>query len=214
MKWKPVDKRADVWAFGCVLYEMLTGRPAFPGDTLSDIVAAILEREPEWDLLPVPTPAAVRRLLRRCLEKDPKRRLHDIADARIELDEVEKGSRGEEINQIVAQRRGVHRRSVWIFAMVLLALFAASLGWALRPIPRPAEVRLEINTTPTTDSSLAVSPDGRKIVFAGLSGGQPVLFIRSLDSSSARALTGTERGSQPFWSPDSRSIAFFADTKV
>ena len=85
---KTVDKRADIWAFGCVLYEMLTGRSAFAGETVSDTLAAILEREPDWNALPAATPSAVRRLLRRCLEKDPRRRLHDVADARIEIEDA------------------------------------------------------------------------------------------------------------------------------
>ncbi len=85
---KPVDKRTDIWAFGCVLYEMLTGRVPFPGETISDTVAAILGREPDWRALPAATPARVRWLLRRCLEKDPKGRIHDIADARLEIDEA------------------------------------------------------------------------------------------------------------------------------
>ena len=83
-----VDKRTDIWAFGCVLYEMLTGRPAFRGETVSDTIAAILEREPDWSALPAQTPASIRRLLQRCLEKDPKRRLRDIGDARLEIEEA------------------------------------------------------------------------------------------------------------------------------
>ena len=92
---KPVDKRTDIWAFGCVLYEMLTGRSAFPGETISDTIASVLQREPEWAALPAETPAGIRRLLRRCLEKDPKNRLHDIADARIEVDDVRSPAREE-----------------------------------------------------------------------------------------------------------------------
>jgi len=212
---KPADKRADIWAFGCVLFEMLSGRPTFPGETISDTVAGILEREPVWDLLPARTPAAVRRLLRRCLEKDPKRRLHDIADARIEIDDVERGASEQAADRRVAAPIAVQRTRRWMPAVVLLALIgAAFLGWTLRRLPIPPEARLEINTAPTTDPSLAISPDGRKIVFVGRSGGQAVLFLRSLDSSSAQPLPGTERGSQPFWSPDNRSIGFFADTKL
>ena len=85
---RPVDKRTDIWAFGCVLYEMLTGRPAFAGETVSDTIAAILERDPDWDALPALTPVSIRRLLQRCLEKDPKRRVRDIGDARLEIEEA------------------------------------------------------------------------------------------------------------------------------
>ena len=97
---KQVDKRADIWAFGCVLYEVLSGRSAFPGETVSDTIAVVLGREPDWRALPPDTPAGIRLLLRRCLEKDPKRRLHDIADARLELDDVRSGTR--EIETVTA----------------------------------------------------------------------------------------------------------------
>ena len=85
---KTVDKRTDIWAFGCVLYEMLTARPAFRGETVSDTIAAILEHEPDWSALPAQTPASIRRLLQRCLEKDPRRRLRDVGDARLEIEEA------------------------------------------------------------------------------------------------------------------------------
>ena len=90
---KAADKRSDIWAFGCVLYEMLTGRSAFPGETISDTIASVLQREPPWAALPAETPAEIHRLLRRCLEKNPKNRLHDIADARIEVDEARSPAR-------------------------------------------------------------------------------------------------------------------------
>jgi serine/threonine protein kinase len=209
---KPVDKRTDIWAFGCVLYEMLTGRAAFPGETISDTIAAILEREPEWRSLPAHTPARIRQLLRRCLDKDPKCRLRDIGEGRIDIDDVQSGPRQ---NEGVAEGRTGHReRLIWASALALIALMAAAMGvWALRPAPTAPETRLEINAPSTSDPSLAISPDGLKIVVVGRSAGQPQLWLRSLDSPSARPLPGTERASSPFWSPDSRSIGFFADTK-
>ena len=209
-----IDKRTDIWAFGCVLYEMLTGRAVFPGETISDTIAAILEREPEWGALPADTPAEIRQLLRRCLDKDPKRRLHDIADARIEIDDVRQrdAARTAPIAQAPA---GSRQRLAWTSALALVALIAAAIGvWALRPVPTAPEARLEINTPPTRDPSLAISPDGLKVVFAARSAGQSQLWLRSLDSQVARPLPGTERGSAPFWSPDSRSIGFFADTRL
>src|SRR6185436_18373112 len=103
---KAVDRRTDVWAFGCVLYELLTGRRAFGGETPSDAIAAILEREPDWTKLPPSTPPAIRRLLRRCLEKDPKRRLRDIGDARLELDD-------DSVPALSTQTSSSSRSSVW-----------------------------------------------------------------------------------------------------
>jgi serine/threonine protein kinase len=209
---KVVDKRADIWAFGCLLYEMLTGRLAFTGDTISDTIASILQREPQWEALPAETPIAIRRLLRRCLEKDPKRRLHDIADARIEIDEAISPTR-----EAVAVAPPLHARSsrLWTWAAGLVAVIAAGvLGWFLRSGPAVPEVRLDINTPPTTDSSLAVSSDGSKVVFVAKAGKEWRLWLRSLDSSSAQPLPGTERASTPFWSPDGRSLGFFADTRL
>ena len=208
-----LDKRTDIWAFGCVLYEMLTGRSAFPGKTISDSIAAILERDPEWTALPANTPAGIRQLLRRCLEKDPNRRLHDIADARIEIDEVRSGARQDE--GVARARPGSPAWLLWTLAAALLAVSAIAAGaWALRPLPPAPEARLEINTPPTRDSSLAISPDGRKIVFVVTAAGRPELWLRSLDSTSPRLLPGTERASCPFWSPDGRSIGFFADVSL
>ena len=207
------DKRTDIWAFGCVLYEMLTGRYAFRGETVSDTRAAILEREPEWGALPANTPAGVRRLLRRCLDKDPKRRLHDIADARIEIDDDRSGEQQD--GRVMEVPAGSRRRLGWTSALALLALIvAAAGGWALRQVPAAREVRLEINTPPTTSSSLAIAPDGLKLVFVARAAGQTQVWLRSLDSTLARPLAGTERASSPFWSPDSRSIGFFAGTKL
>ena len=129
-----VDKRTDIWAFGCVLYEMLTGRAVFPGETISDTIAAILEREPEWGALPAHTPAGIRRLLRRCLDKDPNRRLHDIADARIEIDDVQSGLQQD--GRVAPAPAGSDERLAWASALALVALIAAAIGvWALRPVP-------------------------------------------------------------------------------
>jgi serine/threonine protein kinase len=208
----PVDKRTDIWAFGCVLYEMLTRRPAFPGRTTTDVLAAILEREPDWTALPQPTPQGIRDLLRRCLAKDAKRRLHDIADARIEIEDSLASPRAAAAEQKVPRQR---ERFAW---MAVVALLAAAVAAALvlnRPPSEPPETRLEIATPPTSDPvSLAISPDGRQIVFVATSNGKPLLWIRSLDSGAARPLDGTESAYYPFWKPDGRSIAFFADSRL
>ena len=164
----PVDKRADIWAFGCVVFEMLTARAPFPGATSTEVVAAILEREPDWPALPAQTPVTLRRLLKRCLHKDPAHRLHDIADARVELEEIATAP-SETVAVPTATRRG---RALMIAAAVTLiaSLAAGALGWFLRPSSPAAEVRLEITTPPTSDASLAVSPDGLKVVFVARSG--------------------------------------------
>jgi serine/threonine protein kinase len=212
-KGREADRASDMWAFGCVLYEMLTGRRAYDGGTMSEVLAEILKSVPDWQRLPAETPEGIRRLLRRSLQKDQKLRLRDIHDARLEIDEVQSGTRQNE--RLVDPRSMRRERFAWASTVAIVALIAAVLGArALRPAPAPLEARLEISTPPTRDQSLAISPDGRKIVFAGRSAGQSQLWLRSLDSASARPLPGTERATAPFWSPDSRSIGFFADRKI
>ena len=209
-----VDKRTDIWAFGCVLYEMLTGRAVFPGETISDTIAAILEREPEWGALPAHTPAGIRQLLRRCLDKDPKRRLHDIADARIEIDDARSAPHVE--GRVTPAAAGSRQRIVWLAALGFVALIAAVWAvWASRLALPAAEMRVEITTPPTKDLvSLAISPDGQKIVFVATSEARSRLWLRSLNAVSAQPLVGTDGASLPFWSPDSRSVGFFADGKL
>jgi Tol biopolymer transport system component len=216
-----VDKRADVWAFGVVLYEMLTGRRPFEGQTVSDSLASVLKDQPSWDGLP---PNA-RSLLRRCLEKDPKRRLHDLADARIEIDEVLASAATAEAHQAPARspRPWQQARIAWSVAVVFL-LAALALGFAAyrrRVADAPATVRSTILApdgtfigAPTITGqglSLALSPNGRHLVFVATgSDNRSRLWLRSLDGNSAEPLAGTEDGVRPFWSPDSRSIAFFS----
>jgi serine/threonine protein kinase len=207
------DRRADIWAFGCVLFEMLTGRRAFGGQTSSDSLAAVLEREPDWRSLPAATPVAVRRLLRRCLEKDAKRRLRDISDARIELTDAAEHRALDEPETKRAPRSFVRERLLWFAALVVTVLIAAWFGAsAFRPRAPLPELRVDIATPPTTDRmSVAISPDGRKIVFVASADGRPQLWIRRLDTATAEPLPGTNSASWPFWSADSRSIGFFAD---
>src|SRR5881628_308070 len=133
-----VDKRADIWAFGCVLYEMLAGRQAYPGSTMSDRVVAILDREPAWDALPAATPPAVHRTLRRCLEKDVKRRLRDIGDARFEIDEALAAPARDP--GIVAGPMRAWRAPQMIAAVVVAAIVAGVTAWLIKPAPRPRAV--------------------------------------------------------------------------
>jgi eukaryotic-like serine/threonine-protein kinase len=209
-----VDKRADIWAFGCVLFEMLTGARVFAGNTPSDTVAEVLTREPRWSDLPTSTPAGIRRLLGRCLEKDPHRRLHDIADARIEIEDAMDGRR--EVVPGQSRRRG---------AMTVAALLAVSLGVgfvvALWSRSGTGDEQTQLPTMRFTwtlpdglglDSPPIVSPDGRRMVFtARPGGGGPArVFVRAFDDLRPHAIDGTDGAKQPFWSPDGRFVAYFA----
>jgi len=222
---RPVDKRTDVWAFGCVLYELLAGRRAFAGDDTTETIAAVVRDDPVWSQLPPHTPESIRRLLRRCLQKDPQRRLGDIRDARLEIDdargEQDAGAAEPATSQApavgIVTPRGSRRRERIAWAACALATLAAVVTAALafRAAPPPPELRFDIVTPTTTDpASLAISPDGLKIVFVAESEGRSRLWLRSLDSVLARPLAPTEGAALPFWSPDSRSVGFFADTKL
>jgi serine/threonine-protein kinase len=228
-KGRPADKRSDVWAFGCVLYEMLTGTRAFEGEDITDTMAAVIRATPDWTRLPPGTPQSIRRLLRRCLEKDRKERLPHIGAARIEVKETlasldvdmpavvtpaaaTSAATASAVPVAPSRRGGRLARVVAALATGAAVVFAALWLAARDRAPLAPEMRLEIVTPPTIDPvTLAISPDGEKVVFTALSGGQPRLWLRSLDSSDARPLPGTERGRVPFWSADSRSIGFFAD---
>jgi len=207
-------RASDMWAFGCVLYEMLAGRRAFAGPTMSEILANVLKSEPEWRQLPIETPPRIQRLLRRALQKDPKLRLRDMRDVRLEIDDLS----GEETpaqDRPGSGRPARRERLAWASALALVVVIAGLLGVrALRPAPAPAELRLDINTPPTRNPSIALSPDGSKIVFVATSDGQPRLWLRALGSSSAQPLGGTERAAAPFWSPDGRSLGFYADARL
>jgi serine/threonine protein kinase len=208
------DARADVWAFGCVLYEMLTGARAFGHDTLPETLAAILESEPDWNLVPANAPAGIRRLLRRCLEKDPHRRLHAIADARIEIEDA--GSDADAAAS--ASQPSLDRpRALQLSAAALFTLLAAVTAiWWLRPsAPKPQFVTAEITTPRSFDPwSFALSPDARRIAFVADHEGYSMLWVRDLSSAKARLLTGTEGARRPFWSPDSQSLGYFANSEL
>jgi len=212
---KDADHTSDVWSFGCVLYEMLTGDRSFDGESTTEILSEILKSDPDWTRLPAETPESVRRLLRRCLQKDRALRLHDIADARLEIQDAQTGSSPDE-----RTRAPGRSRSAW-FAMagcLLAGLVAGTLieETLLRdPVKSVPELRLEITSPSTTDPvSIAVSPDGTKLLFVATSEGRARLWLRSFDSPSARALPGTEDAMYPFWAPDSRSVGFFTESKL
>ena len=211
---KPVDRRADIWAFGCVLYEMLTGRRAFGGDEVTDVLARVLEREPDFTALPAKLPATIRMTLRRCLQKDSRQRLQHIGDARLDIADAQQVSPDAVIGE---SRRGMGReRIAWALLAVVAATAAgAAVRWGVAPAPDARETRLDITTPGTaTLASFAISPDGRTVVFNGDGPRGPQLWVRPLDSTSARPLEGTEGGQYPFWSPAGRSVGFFANGKL
>ena len=211
-----IDARSDVWAFACVLYEMLTRHRTFDGTTIAGTPAAILETQPDWDRLPEAVPAGVRRLLRRCLRRDLKQRLHHMADVRIEIEDAIDDSEGKTA-ALRAARNGRRARLLGLStALLALALVALLIAWSLRRAPNAPELRVVEITTPRTPdpASFAISPDGRRLAFVAERDGQPTLWVRDLDSANSRALPGTEGARRPFWSPDSRSIGFFMNSEL
>jgi eukaryotic-like serine/threonine-protein kinase len=216
-KGRTVDRRTDIFAFGCVLYEMLTGQPTFDGEDVGEILARVIEREPDWSKLPAKIPPRIQELLRRCLEKDPKKRKQSAGDVRIDI-ELALTEPGVAVSTNAPARNS---RLAWILAFAAAALVAAVLIVpAVRhlretPPPSPPETRTDIVTPATTQPfSFALSPDGRQFVFVASGDGASRLWLRPLDKRAAQPLTGTEGASFPFWSPDSRSIGFFADRKM
>ena len=221
-KGKKADTRSDIWAFGVVLYEMLTGTPAFEGETLVEILGGVMKAEPDWTALPPATPPAVRSVLRRCLQKDRDRRFRDIADVKIQIEDA----LSEPPRSVMAPTVRGRYYPAWVVAAGLLVAVAALAIPAVVHLretpPQDAVIRSTIlapeNTTLDFTNGVglpAPSPDGRRIVFGARGGdGKQSLWVRSLDGLTAQPLAGTEGATFPFWSPDSRSIAFFADGKL
>jgi len=217
---RAADERSDIWAFGCVLFEMLAGGRVFGGDEISDTMAAVLRAEPEWARLPVDTPPNIRRLLRRCLEKDPKRRLADVRDARLELDEAADVA---PVAVAPSSRSAWRERAAWtvaalslVAAIVAAALLRPRTAQVAAPVSRQLSIMPPENTRLVVEQRpFAISPDGRQLVFvAAGTDGVSRLWVRPLDSLTANVLPGTELAIAPFWSPDSRFIGFFADGKL
>jgi Tol biopolymer transport system component len=215
-----IDKRADIWAFGVVLYEMLTGARLFDGETVSDVMAGVLKSEIGFEKLPADTPPSLRRLLRRCLERKPKNRLHDIADARIVIQEIVAGDVDATADkaEVAAPRTGFASKLPWLVAG--LAVVVAIVAMMIGPTGRDAAdgAAYELSLSGPSDGRLligsnegwgVVSPDGRRIVVSATTSEGTGLWVRSLDRDDGRLLPGTETGFYPFWSPDSRWVAFF-----
>ncbi len=209
-----VDRRADIWAFGCVLFKMIVGRPAFEGSTSSSVLASALHDEPSWDALPRETPPALKRLLRRCLQKDPRRRLRDIGDAFVELDD--------DISLTATLPARRHKLTpVWAGAGALAGGLAVWMLAGQAPLPTPgpglhASLVLDKLGLPlsTAGHVFALAPDGRHLAYIAADDKPNRIWLRALDDFTARPLEGTERAVNPFFSADSLWVGFFADQQV
>jgi len=218
---KPVDKRTDIWAFGCLLFETLTGRGVFRSETVTDSLGAILHKEPDWSLLPADTPATVRLLLRRCLAKNPDRRLHDIADARIELEQAIADPESSAIilgGVAIADTPARHRsRTVSLAAAgVLLGLLVGFGAGHLLQSPAEATVRkfdLGVDfeaSTIGTELAAAISPDGSRVAFTF----DDQLWVQALDDLEPRKIDDTNGAAGPFWSPDGQQVGYFTRDRL
>jgi Tol biopolymer transport system component len=220
-KGKAVDKRTDIFAFGAVLYELLTGKPAFHGDDVTDILGAVLRMEPDWSQLPEATPAAIRILLRRCLRKDKRQRLSDATDVRIEIEDAIAAPATAEPTAAAIDTGVLGRRALLLAAGCLLAgaLVASLIVWSLRPT-RPAQPvsRLVVPLAPNesltgmSGVTLALSVDGTQLAY--VAGASQRIYLRAFDALEAKPLTGTEGAYGPFFSPDGQWIGFTAGGKL
>ena len=221
---KLVDKRADIWAFGSVLFELLTGKRAFEGETITESIASVLKGEPEWEELPEDTPWRIQDLLRRCLSKDPHDRLHAIADVRIEiklaLDEpLEAGLRPVG----TSRAQSTWRRSLPFLLTALVAAALMGLGvWTLSPTATRPVARMVIALSPSqqldstglSEGAVAFSPDGTHLVYVGNREDARSLYLRPMDQLEAQPIEGTEGATSPFFSPDGAWIGFFSDGEM
>src|SRR5712692_5778798 len=219
-KGKPVDRRADIWAFGVVLVEMLTGKPLYTGETPAETLASVMMKDPPLGALPANTPPAIRNLIQRCLNKDHRQRLRDIGEARIILADALSGAAPAE--PAPAQSMG-RERVAWAAAAGALALttIAMAIGFVLRapkpphPMRLSAEIGADASLYIALGPSAILSPDGTRLALVASGADQRRrIYVRSLDQSQATALSDTENAGDPFFSPDGQWIGFFADGKL
>jgi len=224
---READQRSDIFAFGCVLYEMLTGKQPFQSrdreaGNVQDILAAVLEREPDWTVLPATTPQSIRVLLRRCLQKDAKKRLRDAADAHIEIEDALSAPAAP-----VPPPMAIPARSLWQRALpsvltgLVVAVVAVGIAIWNRPAPAPQPVSRTVITLPAGDRlppadqrALALSPDGKLLAYVAIHDAVQQLYLRAIDGFEAKAVAGTEGATAPFFSPDSQWVGFHAAGKL
>jgi Tol biopolymer transport system component len=215
----PADRRSDVWALGCLVFEMLTGTRAFQAEDVSGTVAAVLERQPAWERLPPSTPPAIRRLLRRCLEKNPQRRIHDVSDARLEIEEALAAPSIDERPVVSGSRFG----APVVVAIVAACAATAALVWFLKPAPAGSGTSangvarfLIAPSEPISENEgvLVISRDGRRVAYAAGQPGRQRLFVREIDQFTSRAIPDTDGVMSAAFSPDGQMIAFLAERKL
>jgi Tol biopolymer transport system component/tRNA A-37 threonylcarbamoyl transferase component Bud32 len=222
-KGKAVDRRADIWAFGVVLYEMLCGRAMYTGETISEILARVIEREPDLTALPPETPRRLRDLLRRCLVKDPRNRLRDIGEARVALEEIARKPEEPEAPAaavVLPPTAPVSRRAAPWGVAVLAIVVGGVVAWAPwrnapeAPSPIRVSARIGAETSLVIGAAIALSPDGSVLAFVAGGDTDSYLYVRRLDQLEATRLSSTLGARYPFFSPDGQRIAFFADRKL
>lgn len=230
-KGKSVDKRTDIWAFGCILFECLTGKRVFGGDTSSDTIASILKGDPEWTNLSLNTPKVIRLLLSRCLQKDTRKRLHDIADARIEIEEAQSKTSATRIEDYEEEgeirSKSSKRTFPWTLAtlIVLATVVITSIAvWNLRPAYKSEPKNLNRFSVdlpvrhyvraPLFGNCVVLSPNGKNLVFPAFNGEKYSLYLRPLDQLESTPIPGTDYANHPFFSPDGQQIGFCAEGKL